>query len=40
MEEENEDGWVDVQKPIPQSTIPKYVPKLSYPQSQQKRKQD
>lgn len=34
MEEENEDRWVEVQKPVPQSKPTKYVPKLPYLQRQ------
>lgn len=30
MEEENVDGWVEVQKPIAQPEPAKYVPKLPY----------
>lgn len=30
--EENEDGWVDVPKPIPPPPVPKYVIKLPFPQ--------
>ena len=40
MEKKNEDGWVEVQKPISQSELPKYIPKLPYPERQQRNKQD
>lgn len=35
---DNEEGWVEVQKLIPQSEPAKYVSKLPYPQRQQKLK--
>lgn len=38
MEEGNEDGWVDVQKPIPQLQPARHVLKLPYPQRQQRNK--
>lgn len=38
MEEENEDGSMEVQKPIRQLEPLRYVPKLPYPQKQQKHK--
>lgn len=36
--EENEDGWVDVPKPIPPPPVPKYVIKLPFPQRQKRNK--
>lgn len=38
MEEENEDGRVEVQKSVPQPEPSRYVPKLPYPQRQQRSK--
>lgn len=40
MDEESEDGWVEVQKLIPPPAVLKYAPKLPYPQKQQRSKQD
>lgn len=34
MEDETDDGQVEVQKVVPQPTPPYYVPKISYPQRQ------
>lgn len=36
MEEENEDGWVEVQKLVPQQEPIKYVSKFPYPKRQQR----
>lgn len=38
MDEENKEKCVQVQKPDPPPTLPKYVPKLSFPQWQQRSK--
>lgn len=38
MEDENEDGWIEVQKPLPLSELIKYVPKFPYPERQQRSK--
>lgn len=38
MEEENKDGWIEVQKPVPQQEQVRYVPKLPCPQRQLKHK--
>lgn len=38
MEEDNKDGWIEVQKPVPQLEPVRYVPKLPCPQRQLKHK--
>lgn len=38
MVEENEDGWVEVQRVVLQPEPAKYVPKLPYPKRQQRSK--
>lgn len=39
-QEENIDGWVEVQKLVPQLTPTKYIQKIPYPQKLQKSKHD
>lgn len=38
MEDKNENGWLAVQKPIPQPEPARYVPKPPYPYRQQRSK--
>lgn len=40
IQKENEDGWVEVQKPTLQLVLTKYISKLPYPQRQQRSKLD